>query len=122
MSVVEIEGLRKEYRRRRGGRVVALDGLDLVVEEGGVFGLLGPNGSGKTTTIRCLLGLVRPTEGRCCLLGADPRTGLCDVVYQVGSLVETPGLSPGMSARRNLALLSRLQRLETRQSSVCSTE
>ena len=71
MSMIEIEGLRKEYRRLRGGRTVAIDGLDLAVPEGGVFGFLGPNGSGKTTTIRCLLGLVRPSAGRLALLGAD---------------------------------------------------
>ena len=75
-TVIEIEGLRKEYRRVRGGRTVAVDGLDLAVPEGGVFGFLGPNGAGKTTTIRCLLGLVRPTGGRCRLLGADVPAGL----------------------------------------------
>ena len=64
MAVIEIEGLRKEYRKLRGGTTLALDRLDLSVSEGGVFGFLGPNGAGKTTTIRCLLGLVRPTEGR----------------------------------------------------------
>ena len=61
-AVIEVEGLRKEYRSLRGTTRVALDGLDLSVPEGGVFGFLGPNGSGKTTTIRCLLGLVRPSR------------------------------------------------------------
>ena len=70
MAVIEVEGLRKEYRSRRG-RTLAVDGLDLVVPEGGVFAFLGPNGAGKTTTIRCLLGLVRPTAGKCRLLGAE---------------------------------------------------
>ena len=60
-NVIEIEGLRKEYRGRRGRRVAALDGVDLAIPAGGIFGFLGPNGSGKTTTIRCMLGLVRPT-------------------------------------------------------------
>ena len=108
MAVVEVEGLRKEYRRLRGRSVVAVDGLDLVVPAGGVFGFLGPNGSGKTTTIRCLLGLARPTAGRCRLLGADSRTELPAVIRRVGSLVETPGLVPGLSGRRNLSLLGRL--------------
>ena len=62
--VIERDGLRKEYRRWRGQPKVAVGGLDLVVPEGGVFGFLGPNGSGKTTTIRCLLGLVSATAGR----------------------------------------------------------
>ncbi len=70
-SVIEIEGLRKEYRRLRGGRTLAVDGLDLEVPEGGVFGFLGPNGAGKTTTIRCLLGLVAPSAGRVRLLDAQ---------------------------------------------------
>jgi len=103
-----VEGLGKRYRRLRGRPVVALDGVDLVVPEGGVYGFLGPNGSGKTTTIRCLLGLARPTSGRCRLLGADAAGDLSGVMRRVGSLVETPGLSPGLSARRNLAVLGRL--------------
>ncbi|HEX9717483.1 MAG TPA: ABC transporter ATP-binding protein [Actinomycetota bacterium] len=92
----------------RGGRTLAVDGLDLAVPEGGVFGFLGPNGAGKTTTIRCLLGLVRPTGGRCRLLGADVRTGLHRVIGRVGSIVETPTLYPRFSGRRNLQLLGRL--------------
>ncbi len=111
MPVIEVEALRKEYRSIGRKRVAALDGLDLTVEVGGVFGLLGPNGSGKTTTIRCLLGLARPTAGRCRILGADCRTRLPTVIGHVGALVETPGLSPGMSGRKNLALLGRLHRI-----------
>ena len=106
--MLEVEGLRKEYRRARGRPVLALDGLDLAVPEGGVFGFLGPNGSGKTTTIRCLLGLARPSAGRCRVLGADSQGELPGVIRRVGSLVETPGLFPGLSGRRNLALLGRL--------------
>jgi len=105
--VVEIVALRKEYRRR-GRRSVGVDGLDLVVPAGGVFGFLGPNGSGKTTTIRCLLGLVRPTSGRCRVLGADARTGLASVIGRIGAVVETPALFPGFSGRRNLELLGRI--------------
>ena len=108
MAVVEVEGLRKEYRRVRRPPVVALDGLDLSVPAGGVFGFLGPNGSGKTTTIRCLLGLARPSAGSCRVLGVDSQRQLMAVIARVGSLVETPGLFPGLSGRRNLALLGRL--------------
>jgi ABC-2 type transport system ATP-binding protein len=103
-DVIEVVGLRKEYRRFRRGRTVAVDGLDLAVPEGGVFGFLGPNGAGKTTTIRCLLGLVRPSGGRCRLLGADARS-LSSVIGRVGSIVETPMLYPRFSGRRNLELL-----------------
>ena len=74
-AVIEIEGLRKEYRRWRGAPNVAVHGLDLSVPEGGVFGFLGPNGSGKTTTIRCLLGLVAATAGRTAVLGQPTPAG-----------------------------------------------
>jgi len=108
-AVIEVEGLRKEYRRLRGRRTLAVDGLDMAVPTGGVFGFLGPNGAGKTTTIRCLLGLVRPTAGRCTLLGADARAALASVITRVGSIVETPALYPRFSGRLNLELLGRLQ-------------
>jgi ABC-2 type transport system ATP-binding protein len=106
MAVIEVEALRKEYRRLRGGRTIALDGLDLSVPEGGVFGFLGPNGAGKTTTIRCLLGLVRPSGGRARLLGATSVAELRRVVTRVGSIVEAPSFATRMSGRRNLELLA----------------
>ncbi len=108
MGVIEIEGLRKDFRRLRGGRTVAVDGLDLDVPEGGVFGFLGPNGAGKTTTIRCLLGLVRPSAGTVRLLGADIPRGLAPVIGKVGSIVEQPALFPRFSGRRNLEILARI--------------
>jgi ABC-2 type transport system ATP-binding protein len=107
-AAIEIEGLRKEYRRARGARTVAVDGLDLQVPAGGVFGFLGPNGSGKTTTMRCLLGLVRPTAGQVRVLGADVATALPSVVSRIGSVIETPALFPTMTGRENLRLLARL--------------
>ena len=109
MNVIEVEGLVKRYRRLRGSSTVAVAGLDLVVPAGGVFGFLGPNGAGKTTTIRCLLGLVRPSAGRCHLLGADSHGELGGVAGRVGSMVEAPAFFPGMSGRRNLALLGGLE-------------
>jgi ABC-2 type transport system ATP-binding protein len=111
MSVIEIEGLHKEYRRLRGGSTVAVTDLDLVVEPGGVFGFLGPNGSGKTTTIRCLLGLVRPSAGTCRLFGTDVRDDP-DVIRRVGSIVEGPALFPNFSAKRNLDLLARMDGID----------
>jgi len=107
-AVIEIEGLRKEYRRLRGGRTLAVDTLDLEVPEGGVFGFLGPNGAGKTTTIRCLLGLVAPSAGRVRLLDADVPGQLPSAIRQVGSIVETPALFPRFTGRRNLAILGRI--------------
>jgi ABC-2 type transport system ATP-binding protein len=114
MNVIEIRGLKKEYRRIRRGTTVAVDGLDLTVETGGVFGFLGPNGSGKTTTIRCLLGLVRPSDGTCKLFGSDIRDEP-DVIRRVGSIVETPALFPTFSARRNLELLARMDGIDRKR-------
>jgi ABC-type multidrug transport system ATPase subunit len=92
----------------RGGRTLAVDGLDLDVPEGGVFGFLGPNGAGKTTTIRCLLGLVAPSEGRLRLLQSDVNDRLPSAIRRVGSIVETPALFPRFSGRRNLEILGRI--------------
>ena len=107
-GVIQIEGLRKEYRRVRGGSTVAVDGLDLEIPEGGVYGFLGPNGAGKTTTIRCLLGLVRPTSGHLRILGADVPRGLASVLPRIGSIVEEPAMIKRFSGRRNLQILARL--------------
>jgi ABC-2 type transport system ATP-binding protein len=107
VAIIEVADLRKEYRGRFGRRTRAVDGLDFRVPEGGVFGFLGPNGSGKTTTIRCLLGLVRPSGGTTRLLGAGP-SDLARVAPRVGSMVETPQFFPNFSGRRNLELLARL--------------
>lgn len=112
-NVIEIEELRKSYRRRRE-TTVAVDGLHLTVPEGGVFGFLGPNGSGKTTTIRCLLGLARPTTGALRLLGRAVPEGLRDAVGRTGAIVETPALFPTMSARENLLLLASVEGIGSR--------
>jgi ABC-2 type transport system ATP-binding protein len=113
-NVIEIQGLCRTYRTRRG-RVTALDGLDLAVPEGGVFGFLGPNGSGKTTTIRCLLGLVRPTAGALRLLDRPVPGGLPVAVRDVGAIVEGPALFPTMSGRENLRLLAAIDRIPARR-------
>ena len=107
-SVIEVQGLRKEYRRLRGGSTLAVNGLDLEVPQGGVFGFLGPNGAGKTTTIRCLLGLVAPSAGRLRLLGEEVPRHLQRVIRTVGAIVEAPALFPRFSGRRNLLILGRI--------------
>ncbi len=104
--VIETEGLRKEFRGRRGTRVAVRD-LDLAVPAGGVHGFLGPNGSGKTTTIRMLLGLAHATQGRMRLFGEEVPQHLPAVIDRVGAVVESPKFSPHLSGRRNLLLLSR---------------
>nr|WP_194720288.1 ABC transporter ATP-binding protein [Cellulosimicrobium arenosum] len=97
--------MRKTYRSRRG-RAVGVEGLDLVVPVGGVHGFLGPNGSGKTTTIRMLLGLVRADSGTARIFGHEVPRHLPDVVGRVGAIVESPKFFPAFSARRNLDLLA----------------
>ena len=103
--VIQIENLRKVYRAR-GRTRMALDGLDLVVEAGQVHGFLGPNGSGKTTTLRALLGLVRADAGRMRLFGVDVPTELSRVIGYVGAVVEAPRFFPNFTARRILRLLA----------------
>jgi len=91
-------------KRFRGGQVAVAD-LDLLVPPGSVFGFLGPNGSGKTTTIRMVLGLVAPTGGRAELLGAPMPAGAAAVLPRVGALVEGPAFHPYLSGRANLERL-----------------
>ncbi|MFD6135595.1 ABC transporter ATP-binding protein [Isoptericola sp. NPDC060257] len=102
---IETRGLRKTYRSVRG-RSVGVEGLDLQVPVGGVHGFLGPNGSGKTTTIRMLLGLVRPDRGTATIFGHEVPKRLPEVVGRVGAIVESPKFFPAFSARRNLRLLA----------------
>jgi ABC-2 type transport system ATP-binding protein len=106
MSVLEVHGVTKTYRRRRKPPLRALDGLELLVEAGGVHGFLGPNGSGKTTTIRVLLGLVRADQGQMRLFGRRVPEELPTVIAEVGALVETPLFFPAFSGRLNLRLLA----------------
>jgi ABC-2 type transport system ATP-binding protein len=106
MGAIEISGLRMSYRSRRG-TVRALDGLDLSVPSGGVFGFLGANGAGKTTTIRALLGHLRGVQGSMRMLDVDIPVGLNRVIDHIGALVESPSFFPNFSAQRNLSLLAR---------------
>ncbi len=107
MPAVVMEAVTKTYRGRRGGPPQkALDGLDLLVETGGVHGFLGPNGSGKTTSIRVLLGLVSADSGTARIFDRPVPEALPAVIGHVGALVETPLFFPAFSGRRNLQLLA----------------
>lgn len=88
-------------KRFRGGQV-AVDNVDLAVPRGAVYGFLGPNGSGKTTTIRMLLGLAYPTSGVAEVLGVPVPEGTMRVLSRVGSLVEGPAFYPFLSGWDNL--------------------
>ena len=103
--VLEIAGLQKTYRSRKGVRK-ALDGFDMVVEAGQVHGFLGPNGSGKTTTLRTLLGLIKPNGGRMALLGQEVPQHLPAVAGRVGAIVESPQFFGNFTARDTLSLLA----------------
>ncbi|WP_234555282.1 ABC transporter ATP-binding protein [Thermus caliditerrae] len=103
MAVIETRGLTKRY-----GRVVAVEGLNLEVHEGEVFGLLGPNGSGKTTTILMLLGLTEPTSGEARVLGLDPMREPLKVKAKVGYLPDQVGFYGELTAWENLRYTSRL--------------
>ena len=93
--VIETESLTKIY-----GNIVAVDGLSMSVPRGHAFGLLGPNGSGKTTTMGMLLGLVRPTSGTFSLFGSSD--GLEESLRRIGAIIEYPSFYPYLTGRENL--------------------
>jgi len=103
---ITTSGLTKRFR---GGQL-AVDALALAVPAGSVYGFLGPNGSGKTTTIRMLLGLIHPTRGSVCLLGDAAPGAASRVLPRVGSLVEGPAFYPYLSGRANLARIDAADR------------
>jgi len=90
---------------KRYGRVLAVDGVDLDVREGDRYGFLGPNGSGKTTVVRMLLGLVYATSGQIEVLGKPVPRRIADVLPQIGSLIEAPSAYGHLSGRENLVLI-----------------
>ena len=93
--------IRTDELTKRYGKILAVDGLSLEVPRGRIFGLLGPNGSGKTTTMGMLLGLITPTSGSFALFGGGARHQ--DSLRRVGAIVETPSFYPYLSGRANLA-------------------
>ncbi len=95
---------------KRFGTQTVVDGVDLAVPHGAVYGFLGPNGSGKTTTIRMLLGLVSPTTGGVALLGAPIPRRAPEILPTVGALVEGPAFHPYLSGRLNLLRLDAADR------------
>ncbi|MGN6770000.1 MAG: ABC transporter ATP-binding protein [Rhizobiaceae bacterium] len=101
--VVEANGLTKRY-----GSTVAVNGLDLRIEAGEVFGLLGPNGSGKTTTILMLLGLTEPSSGTVRVFGHDPLRDPLAVKREVGYMPDAVGFYDQLTARENLRYIAKL--------------
>jgi ABC-2 type transport system ATP-binding protein len=108
--VIRANGLTKRY-----GGAIAVDHIDLEVAAGQIVGILGPNGSGKTTTILMLLGLTEPSAGRAEVAGFDPLRQPLEVKRRVGYLPDSVGFYDGLSARDNLAYTGRLAGLPRRE-------
>jgi ABC-2 type transport system ATP-binding protein len=102
-KIIEIKALTKRYGRARG-----IENLSFDIEQGEIFGYLGPNGSGKTTTIRCLMGLLRPTSGNCFVLGRRIEPGRATQHRHIGYLPGDFRIWPGRSARKSLKILANL--------------
>jgi ABC-2 type transport system ATP-binding protein len=99
--VLQADQLTKRYRRR-----VVVDRLSLTVERGDIFGFLGQNGAGKSTTIRMALGLVRPTSGRVSVLGHDMARQPLRALQRVGAIIEAPAFYENFSGQQNLRMLA----------------
>ena len=116
-AVVETQNLTKRYHDK-----LAVNALNLTVQEGEIFGFLGPNGAGKTTTILMLLGLTEPTTGHASVCGFDPTHEPLEVKRRVGYLPENPGFYEDISARENLLYMARLNRIPEDESRRRTTE
>ncbi|MBP6068928.1 MAG: ABC transporter ATP-binding protein [Anaerolineaceae bacterium] len=100
-EVIWVEGLHKTY-----GAVKAVDGVDLIVEEGEIFGMVGPNGAGKTTTIECIEGLRTPDSGKITVLGMDPQKQSSDLYELIGMQLQGSSLYPHIKVGEALELFS----------------
>lgn len=109
MNAIEIVGLAKTFKGKKGARVDALKSLDLTVKQGEVFGFLGPNGAGKSTTIKILMGLIPPSSGRARIMDVDIATPAARL--NVGFLPENPSFYDYLTADEYLAFVGRVFRL-----------
>jgi ABC-2 type transport system ATP-binding protein len=100
-NILRIEGLTKKYKK-----LTALDHLDLTVNSGEIFGLLGPNGSGKTTTLGMLLEVLKPTSGTFSWFDKPPSA---DGRKQIGAILETPCFYPYLTATQNLQIVAKIK-------------
>ena len=102
--VIETKNLTKTY-----GTAKSVTGLNLHVQKGRIYGLLGRNGAGKTTTMKMLLGLTRPTDGEIFLFGKPMRGNERNILPRMGSLIEAPGFYPNLTAVENLEIFAALR-------------
>jgi ABC-type multidrug transport system ATPase subunit len=100
-AIIQVSGLTKNFKEAK-----AVDDLSFSVDEGDIYGFLGQNGAGKSTTIRMLLTLIRPTSGHISMLGMDLRTHRHQILQQVGAIVERPDLYKYLSAYENISLFA----------------
>ena len=100
-EILRTEGLWKQY-----GEITAVADMNLQIYQGEVFSFLGPNGSGKTTTVGMILGLVRPTHGRVLAFGVDVALHPWPLLKRIGAVIETPAFYPYLSGYENLKVLA----------------
>lgn len=106
--IIETRGLTKRY-----GDQVSVSNLDLHVQKGRIYGLLGRNGAGKTTTMKMLLGLTAPTSGTVSLFGQPLKGNEKHILPRIGSLIESPGFYPNLTGTENLQIFARLRGLKS---------
>ncbi len=116
MSVIQVNGLSKHF-----GTLKAVDQLDFSVTEGEVFGFLGQNGSGKSTTIRMLLSLIHPTSGSIELFGKPLNKYRDEILEEVGAIIERPDLYPYLTAKEHLQLFAKLRNKHVGENSIQDT-
>jgi ABC-type multidrug transport system ATPase subunit len=104
MSVIHVNNVSKHF-----GALKAVEGLSFEVQEGQVFGFLGQNGSGKSTTIRMLLSLIHPTSGNIEIFGHSIQDNRNEVLEEIGAIIERPDLYPYLSAKEHLQLFAKLR-------------
>ena len=102
--VIETTNLSKRYSEN-----LVVNSIDMHVEKGKIYGLLGKNGAGKTTTMCMLLNLVYPSGGEILLFGKDPKRNTKEVYSNIGSIIETPGFYENLTAYENLEIIARLR-------------
>lgn len=108
--VVETKNLTKVYNAQK-----SVDNLNLHVQQGHIYGLLGRNGAGKTTTMKMLLNLITPTEGTALIFGQDIHKEYRSILPRVGSLIEDPGFYPNLTATENLSIFAEMRKLPSQK-------
>jgi ABC-type multidrug transport system ATPase subunit len=116
MAVIKVENISKHF-----GALKAVDNLSFEVQAGQVFGFLGQNGSGKSTTIRMLLSLIHPSSGNIELFGKSIQKNRDSILEQVGAIIERPDLYPYLSATEHLQLFAKVRKQKIEASSITST-